>query len=430
MPMRPHLPQTVEAWLDYQQGLHPQGIAMGLERISLVWQRLGLPAKPARRVYTVAGTNGKGSSVAVLVALLRAAGHRVGCYTSPHLLDYRERIRLPEGHVSAERLCAAFAQVEQARGEVALTVFEFGTLAALLCFATAELDAVVLEVGLGGRLDAVNLIDPDAALITTIGLDHQALLGTTREAIGAEKAGILRAGIPAVYADQPAVTSVVQAAERIGCSLHRPGTHYRYHRAAGRLHYADVHGSMVLTLGVALRAPVQVHNVAACLALVRALEPEFPISALQQGLLQATLTGRLQRLPGTLEAWLDVAHNPQAAASLVEWLREVRRTPVVALYGALGDKDVEGVTALLAPWVRHWHLLDLAGVPRGLAATDLGERLHASMARTCHPDFAAAWDAARDQALAAGLPVLVFGAFAVAERAMRHLGAMPAGGLA
>lgn len=423
--MRNGLPETVEGWLAYQQQLHPQGIALGLDRLSQVWKRLNLPAKPAPWVLTVAGTNGKGSSVALLSAMLRASGRRVGTYTSPHLLDYRERIQLPAGLVSAEQLCRAFARVEQARAEVPLTVFECGTLAALVCFAEARLDAVVLEVGLGGRLDAVNLIDPDAALITTIGLDHQALLGDTLDAIGAEKAGILRPGIAAVYADQPAVRSVLQVAEQVGCALRRPGHDYRYHREGASLRYADAGGALDLGLGTGLRAPVQVHNAAACIALLRALQPDFPPSALQQGLLQAHIAARLQRLPTDPEAWLDVAHNPQAAASLVDWLREERRTPVIAVYGALGDKDVEGVTTRLAPWVHHWHLLDLSGVARGLSSTALAARLGADLPRTCHPDFATAWAAAGVQARAQELPVLVLGSFAVAECALRHLDAPP-----
>jgi len=369
--------KTLAAWLDWQAGLNPKGIELGLERVRTVWNRLGAPP-PGTVVITVAGTNGKGSSVAFAEAILQSAGYRTGCYTSPHLIRYNERIRIDRTPVEDAVICGAFERVDQARGDVLLTYFEFGTLAALLIFAEADLDAVVLEVGLGGRLDAVNLVDADVALITSIGLDHQAWLGHDRESIGAEKAGIMRPDRPCIYAGGDIPQSIREHARQTGAQLLVAGEDYQVRRreqgwdlASGRL------TRRALPLP-GMRGRIQIDNAAGVLVALDCVSPRLPIdqAAVRAGLLSARLAGRFEVRPGRPTWVLDVAHNPQAAAVLSDMLGDLfiggRR---LAVCGMLEDKDAAGVAAALAGRFDAWHLVDLSGMPRGQSAAGLAERI-------------------------------------------------------
>lgn len=370
---------TVREWLDWQAGLHPRAIELGLDRVRRVWDALGAPALGAP-VLTVGGTNGKGSSVAFAEAILSADGYRVGCYTSPHLQRYNERIRIDGSPVSDDALCAAFARIDEARAGTALTYFEFGTLAALLIFADAPLDAIVLEVGLGGRLDAVNLVDADVALITQIDLDHQDWLGPDRESIGFEKAGIMRAGRPVVYSGSQLPESVVAHARAVGARLCVAGRDYRAER---RQDAWDLEASPPLTTRRSLNLPgmrgaIQVANAAGVLVALDCVGDKLPLTqqGIRAGLLAARIAGRFDVRPGAPTWILDVAHNPSAAVGLDALLADhFCAGERVALFGMLADKDVEGVVAKLAGRFDRWHLLDLGDQPRGLSAETLRERM-------------------------------------------------------
>ena len=413
----------LEDWLDYQQRTHPNAIALGLDRVRAVWQRLGA-ARPAPVVITVGGTNGKGSTVALLEAMLRAAGRRVGSYTSPHLLHYTERIRIDGVPVDEARLIDAFERIEAARGAgetaIALTYFEFGTLAALVLFAEAGLDVAVLEVGLGGRLDAVNLVDADAAIVTTVDLDHQDWLGDDRDSIGREKAGIFRAGRPAIVAEAHPPAGLLDAAIAAGADLRRLGRDFTMEVDGDGWRWT-ASGMAVSVPRPALAAPCQPLNAAGAIAALHALRERlgWHPAALAEGIVRARAAGRLQRFGGAVELVVDVAHNPQAAAVLAAWLRAVPcagRT--IAVFGALADKDVAGVTAALQGLVSRWHLagLDLE-TPRGLAAAAL-----ASQPAFVQPALHAGPDAALAAAIAEARPgdrVLAFGSFFIAAAALR-----------
>lgn len=424
--MTPDRRWPLQRWLDYQLGLHPQAIALGLERIDPVRRRLGL-GRLAPLQLTVGGTNGKGSVCALLAATLRAAGLSVGVYTSPHLLHYRERIELPEGYVDDERLCAAFASVESARGETPLTFFEFGTLAAAWIFQAARLDAVILEVGLGGRLDAVNLFDPDGAVLTSVDLDHCEYLGPTREAIGAEKAHIFRAGRPAVCGDPRPVASVRRHAQTIGAHFWQAGVDY---------HYLDLGADWCWSGGgrrLSLPRPAmpgdwQLQNAAAAIALLEALAGHWPGDPAHyaSGLRQLRVPGRLQRIATAPEILLDVAHNPHAVRALRSWLERAPERPTHVVFGALRDKDVAAMVDALAPLPTAWYLVGLEHASaRGLGVGELRtrleplDRLEAPVHAYARPveGYAAARRAAR-----ADERILVFGSFHLLEAVLRSEG--------
>lgn len=424
------MPQrTLSQWLDYQQQLHPQAIAMGLERVRVVAAAMGL-ARPARQVVSVAGTNGKGSTVAFIEAIAAAAGLRVGAYTSPHLLRYNERLRIDGVEVADADWIAAFERVEAARDDTALTYFEFGTLAALDIMARAGLDLAVLEVGLGGRLDAVNLIDADVAVITSVALDHQALLGADRESIGHEKAGIMRAGRPVVLAEADPPASVLRHAYAIGASAIRAGCDYRIERAADHWCWLELNEMLTLPFP-AMRAPAQLDNAAAAIAALRALDLAVPTEAIAKGVAGMQLPGRLQRVAiavadGEAEVVLDVGHNPQAAVQIAQWLRHATRRRTLAVFAALGDKDIAGIVAPLKGEVVHWWLAGLRDQSeRGLDTAALAARASpelAAAAITRADDVAQALELARS-ALRHGERLLVFGSFFTVAAALRHLSA-------
>ncbi len=414
---------SLEGWLRWQESLHPSEIELGLERVGEVARRLGL-LSPSHAVITVAGTNGKGSSVAMLEAILLAGGYRTGSYTSPHLLRYNERVRLDGKAVADASLCAAFEAIDQARGEISLSYFEFGTLAALYCFEQAGLDVAVLEVGLGGRLDAVNIIDADVALVTAIDLDHSDWLGDSREQVALEKAGIFRSARPAVVSDPSPPQSLLDYAASIGAPLSRLQHEYGADELEEGWRWWGPEGSRIEPLPMpALRGRFQLDNAAGVLMALQALEKRLPLSrqALREGLHAASLPGRFQRIlhDNGVEEFIDVAHNPQAARELAVNLRALpavhRSHAVVAM---LADKDIEGVLAPLMGCFDHWSLAPLA-VPRGADAQQIAAVLGqlGVSAPSLHADVAAARAAALAE-LGEGDRLVTFGSFYTVAEAL------------
>ena len=383
-------PTTLAGWLAHLEALHPKGqggIELGLERVVQIKNALGQTQYCP--LIIVGGTNGKGSTCAYLEAIYTFAGYRVGCYTSPHLLQYNERVRVNGLPVSDAELCAAFARVEaarQAEGYVALTYFEFGTLAAWEVFAAQSVEVLILEVGLGGRLDAVNAYDADCAVVTGVALDHMDWLGSTREMIGFEKAGIYRAQMPAICADPDPPQSLINHALAIGADLQLMGRDFAYFgdksqwtfwktegRDAGGHHRSAVRRSGLAYPG--LRGTAQLRNASATLATVELLKERLPVSMqdVRRGLIDIDLPGRFQVIPGRPEVILDVAHNPQAVAGLVSNLSELGFfEKTIAVVGMLGDKDIVGTLAPLAGKVDVWLLAGL-DVPRGTQAEVLAK---------------------------------------------------------
>jgi dihydrofolate synthase/folylpolyglutamate synthase len=423
---------SLAAWLDWQAGLNPQAIDLGLERVERVWNALGRPAADAA-VITVAGTNGKGSSVAFAEAILEAAGYRTGCYTSPHLQHYNERIRLGQTPVDDRQLCGVFDRIDRARGDVPLTYFEFGTLAALCLFAESDLDVVVLEVGLGGRLDAVNLVDPDVALITSIGLDHQDWLGADLEAIGAEKAGVMRRARPAVFSGRSMPRSIRSHAQQIGAGLSVAGEDYRVVRRPDGWDLLSGDRVRRALPQPAMRGVVQIDNAAGVLVALDCLSGRLPIDqrAVRAGLLSARLPGRFDVRPGSPTWVLDVAHNPQAAtvldALLADYFVRGRR---IAVCGMLQDKDAAGVAQALCRRFDEWYLVDLSDQPRGMTSMQMAERVRPILGDTALT-VAAGVDDTLAEVAAAARPddlVVVFGSFLTVGAAMTWLesGARPA----
>jgi dihydrofolate synthase/folylpolyglutamate synthase len=406
--------RTLADWLDYQQQVHPKSIDLGLERIGQVAARLRI-GRPATHVVTVGGTNGKGSTVAFIEAIARAAGWRVGAYTSPHLLAYNERVRIDGSDADDAALVAGFEAVEAARGDTPLTYFEYGTLCALSLFQRQKLDLAVLEVGLGGRLDAVNLVDADVAVITTVDLDHQDWLGGDREAIGFEKAGIARAWKPLVLGEDDPPSSVLGHAYAIGASALRANCDFFFEPLdAGLWRWREVGRRFDLPYPQ-LAAPAQLRNAATAIAALRALRRPLPRQAIAQGVAAADVPGRLQRFERDgIDVVVDVAHNPQAARELARWLRQTRGSGhTLAVFAALADKDVQGVVAALADEVDAWFLAGLDGAgPRGLEVAAFAQRLQGTAAAqgSRHGGVEAALAAAR-AAASAGDRILVFGSF-------------------
>ncbi|KER80079.1 bifunctional tetrahydrofolate synthase/dihydrofolate synthase [Xanthomonas arboricola] len=418
---------SLSDWLAYIEQQHPQNIAMGLERVREVAARLQLAA-PARHVIVVGGTNGKGSTVAFIEAIAQAAGWKVGSYTSPHLLRYNERVRIDGNEAGDAQLVDAFAAVEAARGQTALTYFEYGTLAALWLLQRSGLDLAVLEIGLGGRLDAVNIIDSDVAVITTVDIDHTDWLGEDREAIGTEKAGIIRAWKPVVLGEIDPPSSVLRRAYQLGANAIRAGSDYFFepieaqHSDAPQWRWRDVAVTLELPMP-ALQAPVQLANAAAAIAALQALPVELPDTAWAQGIANARVAGRLQRSDvDGVQVLLDVGHNPQAARALADALGAQAHTGRThAIYAALADKDVLGVVEAVAAQVDHWSLAGLDGA-RGQSAQALQARLQGSAAAqaACHGDVADALRAVLAQA-SPGDRVLVFGSFHTVADALNAL---------
>lgn len=415
---------SLEEWLRWQESLHATEIELGLERVRQVADSLGL-LRPPYAVVSVAGTNGKGSSVAMLDSILRCAGYRVGCYTSPHLIRYNERIRIDGMEAGDVALCRAFERIDHARGDISLTYFEFGTLAALELCREAEVDVAVMEVGLGGRLDAVNILDADAALVTSIDLDHQNFLGDTRDLIALEKAGIYRGGHPAVCSDPQPPQSLRDHAAGIGARLsvyeqqfhvQRQSESWSWHTAGKQwsdLPYPNPFNTC------------QVQNAAGVLMVLDTLRERFPagVEAIRRGLAEFRLNGRFQVIPGEYQYVLDVAHNAQAARMLLENLRHLPcdgQTHVVV--GMLKDKDRQGVFTVLDAVADSWHAISLTN-SRGTAASVLRaelEALPASGIVYSHETMAEALASVRAMAQA-GDRILVTGSFLTVGAALKLL---------
>jgi dihydrofolate synthase/folylpolyglutamate synthase len=407
----------LDDWLAYLERLHPSAIDLGLERVREVRARLDL--KLPFPLITVGGTNGKGSTCAMLESMLRAAGYRVGLYTSPHLLHYNERVRIDARAASDADLVAAFQAVEAARGATSLTYFEFGTLAAARMFDAARLDAAVLEVGLGGRLDAVNAFDADCAVITSIGVDHVQYLGGTREAIAREKAGIFRAGRPAVVAEPDPPAPLLEHAAHAGAQLYLVDRDFGARPGDGQWTYWSWLGRRGALPWPGLRGAYQLGNAAAALAALDALRERLPVDmgAVRRGLALVELPGRFQVLPGRPALILDVAHNPHAAQRLAENLDAMRaaaggRGRTLAVFAMLDDKDIAGVARALGARIAHWLVAPLRGA-RGASA----ERILQALARAgvsapaqSHPEVTSALRGAREIA-GPDDRIVVFGSF-------------------
>jgi len=426
------LGRTFAQWLGHLEQLDPSRIELGLDRVAAVAAVLGL-GRPAPTVIVVAGTNGKGSTCAMLESILLAAGFRTGLYTSPHLLHFEERARVNGIAASASALAEQFEVVEAARlatDGIELTYFEFTTLAILRLFAQSGLDVAILEVGLGGRLDAVNWVDADCAILTCVDLDHTALLGNDREAIGWEKAHVFRPGRPAIIADPLPPASVIAHAQAIGADLWRFGQDFNYSGDRQQWSYGG-RGQRRNSLAYpALRGANQLINASAALAALESLRDQLPVpaQAVREGLATVELPGRFQVLPGRPTVVLDVGHNPHAAAHLSANLDQMGFHPYTwAVFGMLRDKDVGGVIRALSARVDHWLAVDLPG-PRGASAEWIAERLRAGgvvegpeRTITCHASAREALASAR--ILAGGDDrILVFGSFltvadVLAERA-------------
>lgn len=413
--------RSLEEWLRFQETLHPRSIALGLERVRAVAARLGL-TQSAPYTLTIAGTNGKGSSATLAASIYRAAGYRVGLYTSPHVLRYEERIQIDGSFASEAALCAAFAAIDEARGDIPLTYFEFGTLAALWLFRAARVEVQVLEVGLGGRLDAVNLVDADVALLTNVGLDHQDWLGNDREQIGAEKAGIFRAARPAIVVERAPPRAVIYAAQDLAAPLQQLGRDFDFSVLPdGRWNWQ--HGSETWSRlpKPSLAGAVQYQNAAGVLTAVHAGLQRRPLRRddCERGLALLKLRGRCEFHHGVL---LDVAHNVEAAQVLVDFLQRETAAPRALVLGMLADKPVDDVARLLAGVVDHLYVIGLDG-PRGLSAPALQVRLReAGIASQTCDNIGAALRAARSAVGEAGT-VVATGSFLTVAAAINELDA-------
>lgn len=417
---------TLEGWLNWQESLNPKTIELGLARVNQVWQRLAPPDYSESTVISIAGTNGKGSTVALLEAIFRAAGYSTGSYTSPHLLRYNERIRLDAVPLSDEKIMAAFEAIDQARGKLPLTYFEFGTLAALTIFAHEKPDVVLLEVGLGGRLDAVNIIDADLAMITSIALDHQEWLGDDRESIGREKAGIFRQGRPAVFSGGDMPASIAEQAKQLQTPLHINGREFHYETGAENWRwYGPLRGLNALPYPH-LPGQHQLDNASGVIMALELLRKKLPLDdrAVAQGLETVRLSGRQQTVERQGVQWmLDVAHNPHAVTALKY---QLQAHPVsgrtLAVLGMLGGKDASAVLERMQKHIDQWHFATIENA-RGMTAEKL-----AAIAQTLlsvptfetHGTLAQALKTVAEEA-GVGDRVVVFGSFFTVAEALRYL---------
>ena len=411
--------RSLDGWLAYISAQHPATIALGLERVSGVWERMALAAPPV--AITVGGTNGKGSTCAILERILLEAGYRVGLYTSPHLLRYNERVRLRGEDAADAPLADGFAVVEAARGDTPLTYFEFATLAALALFAREEVEVAVLEVGLGGRLDAVNIIDADCAIVASVALDHQSYLGADRESIGFEKAGIFRSGRPAIYGDTDPPARLLAQAQSIGAHLQVLGRDFRFEAQDRQWDFIGRRGARRALPIPALRGRWQLKNASSALTALDELAERLPVSLgeVKRGLATVRLAGRLQALPGRPAVVLDVAHNPHAAHSLAEGLGEMGFFEnTFAVFGILADKDIAGVVDAVAHRIDRWFVAAPES-ERAAAADSVAQLLEARGARArSFATIGAALEAARREA-GPNDRIVVFGSFYTVADALR-----------
>ena len=385
MPEHPDLSSGIHAdfslndWLAYIEALHPKDIEMGLGRVNQVKQRLNLQCNFP--VITVAGTNGKGSTCAMLEHIYHAAGYRVASYSSPHLLRYSERIRVARHEISDEALIRAFQAIESARQEIQLTYFEYGTLAAMWHFCNADVDVAILEVGLGGRLDAVNVFEPSCAIVTSVDLDHMDFLGDTRELIGAEKAGVFRANIPAICGDLSPPQSLINYAEVIGADLKRIQHDFQFERDQSCWRYSSPLCTLDALPMPALVGDFQLYNASCVMTAIQSLQSVLPVSkeAICDGLLTVRLHGRYQYLSSKPDVILDVAHNPHAAKSLAANLKNTAtQGKTIAVFAMLADKDIRGVIQAIAGEVDEWYVSGISHV-RGADALTIHQLVNAEL---------------------------------------------------
>ena len=420
------LPGNLSDWLELLERRHPKAIDLGLERCSVVWRQMGSP-QPSSRIFMVAGTNGKGSTVATICALLDALGHSYGSYTSPHLTTYNERVRLQGTPVSDETLMQAFERVEAARGDVSLSYFEFGTLAAISILARAGLDYSVMEVGLGGRLDAVNLLDADCAVITPIGLDHQDYLGDDLLSIGREKAGIIRPGRPVICGETDPPASIIETALAQSAPLQRLGADFTIRRLNAGAQFSMGSLEMEIPLPV-LDGPHQLNNMATAIAALLELIPGAAADpdALVQGLRSVSLSGRFERISQQPAVWVDVGHNPMAARAVALTVDEAMKTAGISqcrcVLAMLADKDAVAVVEELRTVINAWYCAGLDGDRGQTGATLAGrvEHVDGALEISVFKSVAQALDAAvSDSGPDDG--ILVFGSFLTATEALQHL---------
>ena len=415
----PQATSPLATWLSYLENLHSKTIDLGLERVSRVAGQLDV-LQPAPFVFTVAGTNGKGTTCRTLETILMAAGYKVGVYSSPHLVRYTERVRVQGAELAESAHTASFAAIEAGRGDTSLTYFEYGTLSALWLFKQAKLDVVILEVGLGGRLDATNIVDANVAVVTSIALDHTDWLGPDRESIGREKAGVFRANRPAVVGEPDMPHTIADVAHEKGALLLQRNVDWRYTVEGDSWTFSDAQGELRN-----LPLPnVPQPNAATALAALRASGLEVSEAVIREGIASAILPGRFQTIQLEPRVILDVAHNPHAAAYLAGRLKSLPKTGrVLAVIGMLHDKDIAGTLACLEDVVDSWYCAPLEG-PRGATAEQLREHLRAG---TVFISVVQAWHAAIADA-APEDTVLVCGSFHTVAHVMEALDAGSAGG--
>ena len=435
--------RDLKDWLLYLETKHPKAVDLGLERVQKVRQRLGL--NPRFPLVVVGGTNGKGSVCAMLESMLHAAGYVVGCYTSPHLVDYNERVRVGRRQLSDELLCLAFERIERASNpahltqaidtgsqdnnepsEISLTYFEFGTLAAMQCFIDQGVDVAILEVGLGGRLDAVNVFDHDCAIVTNVDMDHMEYLGDTREKIAFEKAGIFRAGVAAIFGDADAPPVIRTRAQQVGAKLRCLGEQFSFTADEQQWNYYSECGARSALPYPALRGIFQLHNACAALAALDTLKDTLPVSmaAVRLGLAEVVLRGRFQVVPGKPMLILDVAHNPHAARSLAVTLASMPPCQTTfAVFSMLADKDRMGVVRALNEQVDVWLVAGMS-VPRGAAASELAKDLKVRGSVLLFETVADALQHACHKALENDR-IVAFGSFHTVAEVMRAVSAVP-----
>ena len=417
------MPLTLNDWLELLESRHPKSIELGLQRCSEVWKRMGSP-QPSARIFTVAGTNGKGSTVAYLCGMLQEFGYSFGCYTTPHLLSYNERIQINGTNCDDEQLIAAFERIEAVRGDISLTYFEFGTLAAISIMSMEKLDFAVMEVGLGGRLDAVNILNADCTVVTPIGLDHQEYLGPDREGIGREKAGIFRPGVPVICGEPHPPASVLDRAAALGAPLRRLAHDFEVIPEGTGLRFRTGERAFLLPSPV-MRGEHQVNNMATAVAAFLELLPAAgnSVELLSRGLQKVTLAGRMQQLSERPQIWVDVGHNPLAAEVIAQVLAKTLEDRPGGIchcvIGMLADKDAASVAERLGTLVSSWYCVGLPG-PRGQTGRQLAGLikpvLEHNRISTCD-DVASALERVLDVCLPADC-VLVFGSFLTASGAI------------